>query len=114
LTLFANNSKVYDVTIVPALAHMLSTLIFCLSSPPEVVLAITLRRQATIDTFLAAIGQNSFLSLVKSDRSSGRLALKASILDMPALENTVFASRRNDIDKAAVIKLVRIFRNQDA
>jgi hypothetical protein len=113
LTLFDNNSKVYDVTIVPALAHMLATLIFCLSSPPEVVLAITLRRQVTIDTFLTAIGQNSSLGPVKSDRSSGRLALKASMQDL-RLEDTVFASRRNDVDKAAVVKLVRIFRNQDA
>jgi hypothetical protein len=60
LVLSSNASKVYDVTIVPALAHTLSTLVFCLSNPPEIVLAITLRRQATIDTFLDAISQCSF------------------------------------------------------
>lgn len=34
--------------------------------------------------------------------------------DLPRLEDTVFASRRNDVDKAVVVKLVRVFKDQDA
>jgi hypothetical protein len=73
LVLLSNASQVYDATIVPALAHTLSTLVFCLSPPPEIVLAITLRRQATIDTFLDAVGRYPFAELARSDRFQGGL-----------------------------------------
>lgn len=48
--------KVYDVTLIPGLAYTLSALVFELPEPPEIIMTITLRRQATIDTFLESIG----------------------------------------------------------
>ena len=41
------------------------------------------------------------------------LGLESSVHDLARLEDTVFASRQNDVDRLAVVKLVRISMGQN-
>jgi hypothetical protein len=48
--------KVYDLAVIPALAHVLSLLFDCLDPVPQVILAVTQRRRETIDFFVESLG----------------------------------------------------------
>ncbi|KIM22862.1 hypothetical protein M408DRAFT_332723 [Serendipita vermifera MAFF 305830] len=95
-TVVFGTDLVYDTTIIPALAYTLSILAFELPNSPDIILAVTLRRMATIETFFEELG---------------KLGLSASMHDLLSLEDTVFA-KRNDVDKTAIVKLVRVFRTE--
>ncbi|PVF99851.1 hypothetical protein CPB86DRAFT_755977 [Serendipita vermifera] len=90
---------VYDLTIIPALAHVLSLLFDCLDLAPQVILAVTQRRQETIDLFVNAIDD---------------MKMAVEIQDFAPLSKTVFSYQQNDVDKEADIKLVQVYRKTGA
>ncbi|KAG8836700.1 hypothetical protein FRC18_010847 [Serendipita sp. 400] len=86
---------VYDLSIVPALVHLLALLMSCVSSRPRILLTITVRRQETMDTFMSALGE---------------LNLRADIIELPPFHETVFAHQVDAVDKDVTIKLIEVLK----
>lgn len=83
---------VYDLSIIPALSHLLA--ILCqLESKPTILLTITVRRQETMDTFL---------------EETGNLHLRIEEIPLPPFSQTVFANHRDSVDSDVVIKMVKV------
>jgi len=89
---------VYDLSILPALASLLSVLVTRLPQAPKIILAVTVRRQETLETFL------------EITRTAG---LDTVVEDLPSLSRTVFRINQSDVDKEAVIKLVRVLKAEN-
>ncbi|KAG8834791.1 NAD(P)H-dependent D-xylose reductase (XR) [Serendipita sp. 399] len=84
---------VYDLDIIPALAHLLDLLLSCLPSKPKIWLTITIRRQDTLDKFITALRD---------------VNLQAKTLGLPPFCETAFAGQIDAVDKDVAIELVEI------